>query len=459
MRMTAREVAAAVDGVLVGCGDVVLTGAEVDSRRLAAGDLFVALPGARRDGHEFVAEALRAAAAAMVRRDASLEPPPDGRALVRVPDTLAAYHRLARLERDRRTWRVVAVTGSVGKTTTKEMLAGLLSAGFKVGASAGNRNSTLGLPAELLSQPEEVETMVAEAGMSRAGELDALGAIVRPDVLVYTRITPAHVEFFDGIEGIVEAKAELLAHVPASGTVVLNAGDPRQRPFAARTRARPLRYLAGAGDADVRVRVLEDRGLAGSRVVLELPDGVGQAELSVPGLHQVENLAAATAGASAAGLDAARMVAAVGDLRAAARRGTVRATAAGLTVVDDSYNASPVAVARMLELLERTPGRRVAVLGEMYELGAAAPAAHAEAGRRAAASCDLLVAVGGEHARTMAAAAREAGLSRVEWAIDVDAAILRLGGLLEPGDVVLVKGSRGVRLDRAADALVGREGG
>lgn len=459
MRMTAREVAAAVGGAVVGHGDVVLTGAEVDSRRLAAGDLFVALPGTRRDGHEFVAEALRVAAAALVRRDASLEPPPDGRALVRVPDTLAAYHGLARRERDRRSWRVVAVSGSVGKTTTKEMLAGLLSAGFAVGASAGNRNSTLGLPAELLSQPEEVETMVAEAGMSRAGELDVLGAIVRPDVLVYTRITPAHVEFFDGIEGIVEAKAELLSHVAASGTVVLNAGDPRQRGFAARARARSLRYLAGAGEADVRVRVLEDRGLAGCRVVLELPDGVGQAELAVPGLHQVENLAAAAAGASAVGLDAASMVDAVGNLRAAARRGAVHATAAGLTVVDDSYNASPVAVERMLELLARTPGRRVAVLGEMYELGTAAPAAHAEAGRRAAASCDLLLAVGGNHARAMAAAAREAGLSRVEWASDVDAAILRLGGLLEPGDVVLLKGSRGVNLDRAADALVDRGDG
>ncbi len=457
--MTAREVAAAVGGFVVGCGDVMLTGAEVDSRRLTAGDLFVALSGARRDGHEFVAEALRVATAALVRQDAALETPPDGRALVRVPDTLAAYHELARRERHRRRWRVVAVTGSVGKTTTKEMLAGLLSAGFAVGASAGNRNSTLGLPAEMLSQPEGVETMVAEAGMSRAGELDALGAIVCPDVLVYTRITQAHVEYFDGVEGIVEAKAELLRHVAASGTVVLNAGDPRQQGFAARTRARPLRYLAGVGDADVRLRVLEDRGLAGSRVVLELPDGVGQAELAVPGLHQVENLAAAAAGASAAGLPAARMVGAVGDLRAAARRGTVHATAAGLTVVDDSYNASPVAVARMLELLARTPGRRVAVLGEMYELGATAPAAHAEAGRQAAGSCDLLVAVGGENARVMATAAREEGLSRVEWASDADAATLRLGGLLEPGDVVLVKGSRGVNLDRTADALVDRGDG
>lgn len=461
MRMSAAEIAALVEGTVAGDGSVMVTGAEVDSRLVGPGDLFVALPGARRDGHEFVAAALDSGAAALVRSDAALPAPAPGQALIRVRDPLAAYHRLARYERVNRGWRVVAVTGSVGKTTTKEMIASLLGGRFRVGVTHGNRNSTLGLPAQLLSQPVAVELMVAEAGMSHAGEIDALGAILAPDVAVYTRLAAVHTEFFaDGLAGVVRAKAELLRHLDPEGRLVVNADDPLQAGFAGDCDAATVRYSTGVGEgAGVRVRVLEDRGLLGSRVELVLPDGVAEAELRLAGGHQVENLAAAVAAAHAVELPATAIADEVARLEPAPRRGQIITTSAGVTVVDDSYNASPTAMARLLELLARAPGRRVAVLGEMYELGELTAAAHGEVGALAAGACDLLVAVGGVPARRLAEAARAAGLEVAEWLPDAAAAARRLAAVVEPGDVVLVKGSRGIGLELVVDRLTGREAG
>jgi UDP-N-acetylmuramoyl-tripeptide--D-alanyl-D-alanine ligase len=452
--MTASEVARLLGGTLEGRAGAELTGAEVDSRRVAPGDLFVALPGERRDGHEFVAAALAVAAAALVRADAELAAPPEGRALIRVAEPLAAYHALAAHERGARSWRVAAVTGSLGKTTTKGMLAALLAPHLATGASSGNRNSTLGLPAELLSQAPGIEVFVAEAGMSRPGELAALGAILRPQVLLYTRIAPVHTEFFPDLGGIVRAKGELLPWLDAEGTLVVNADDPHQAGYPSRTRARVLAYGPGAA---ARIEEVEDRGLLGSRFRLVLPGGEAAVDLAPAGLHQAENLLAAAAAASAFGVTADQVAAAARGLRADPHRGRVLRTAGGATVVDDSYNASPVAVRRLLELLARAPGRRVAVLGEMYELGTLAAAAHDEAGRLAAAACELLVAVGGDHADRLAAAARAAGLAAVHRAADAGAATELLERELREGDVVLVKGSRGVGLDATVAELVGGE--
>ncbi|NOZ77876.1 MAG: UDP-N-acetylmuramoyl-tripeptide--D-alanyl-D-alanine ligase [Acidobacteria bacterium] len=457
MRMTAAEVSRATGGRLAGSPGVVITGATVDSRRLRPGDLFVALPGERRDGHEFVAGALSVAAAALVRLGVELPPPPADRALIAVDDPLAAFHRLATAERERRSWRIAGITGSVGKTTTKEFLAHLLAARWVCGASAGNRNSTLGLPAELLSQPENVEVFVAEMGMSRAGELDVLGRIVRPDVVLYTRLAPTHTEFLKDMDAIIEAKAELLQHLRPGGVLVLNADDPAQERFSSAAAGRVVRY--GRPDAAVRAERLEDLGLGGTRFDLVIGEARHPVTLQPPGAHQVENLVAAAAAAWVLGVDPGAIATEAGELRAAPRRGRLLHIGDGIELVDDSYNASPLAVGRMLELLRRAPGRRVAVLGEMYELGERATGAHAEAGRQAAASCDLLIAVGHRDARTLAASAREAGLdpAAVYHADDAEAAATLLKRVLRTGDVVLVKGSRGVGLDRAVDALVGEE--
>ena len=237
MQLSTAEAARIVSGEVEGSPGVRLTGAEVDSRHVQMGDLFVALRGARCDGHAFVEDALSVAAAALVRYDAEFDLIPSNRVLIRVEDPLTAYWKLARYERERRGWRVAAITGSVGKTTTKDMMVALLEPSFAVGATAGNRNSTLGLPAEVLSQPEEVEVFVAEAGMSRAGELDTIGSLIKPQVLLYTRIARVHTEFFADLDAIVRAKAELLSHLDPAGTLVINALDPHQRDFPEATSA------------------------------------------------------------------------------------------------------------------------------------------------------------------------------------------------------------------------------
>jgi UDP-N-acetylmuramoyl-tripeptide--D-alanyl-D-alanine ligase len=455
MRLTAGEAARVVGGAVEGFADVVLRGAEVDSRLLRPDDLFVALPGERRDGHEFVATALATAAGALVKSDIELGPPPEGRALIRVPDPLEAYWALAREERARRGWTVAAVTGSVGKTTAKDFLTHLVKGQRETGWSTGNRNSTLGLPAQILSQPERLDVFVAEAGMSRPGELDVLGGILRPiGVLLYTRIAPAHTEFFDDLSGIVRAKAELIPHLGADGTLVVNADDPHQDLYPSETSSRVLSYGIGA---DARIEDLENRGLLGSRFELHLPDGRATVELRLPGVHQAENLLAAAAASHALGLGVAEIASGVEGLQAAPHRGRTFTTDDDVTVVDDSYNASPVAVAKMLELLAVVPGRRVAVLGEMYELGELTDTAHRDAGRLAASACDLLLAVGSGPARLLADAARAAGLESVELVVDADQAVEMLRRRLQPGDVVLVKGSRGVALDRTVAGLVGEE--
>jgi UDP-N-acetylmuramoyl-tripeptide--D-alanyl-D-alanine ligase len=446
-----------VSGSVEGSTEVELTGAEVDSRRVRPGDLFVALRGARSDGHAFVADALADAAAALVRFDAELDAVPPGRALIRVEEPLTAYWELARRVRRQGRWRVAAITGSVGKTTTRRILAALLEPAFNVGATSGNRNSTLGLPSEVLSQPDGIEVFVAEAGMSRAGELDTIGSVLAPQILLYTRIAPVHTEFFPDIAGVVRAKSELLPHLDSGGTLVINADDPHQRGFPGSTSASVLRY--GSKGADGRVSDLEDLGLLGSRFTLHLPSGEAVVELKLAGRHQVENLLAAATAAAAFGIGVAGVAEVVPTLEPAPRRGRIHELAGGVTVVDDSYNASPVAMQRLLELLAGAPGRRVAVLGEMYELGDRATEDHRRVGRQAAVSCDLLVVTGGAYATELADAAKAAGLAAtaVYLAADAEEAFERVRGLLQPDDVVLVKGSRGVGLDRTVDALLGQE--
>lgn len=453
--MTVADLARVVGGSVEGNAAVCLLGAEVDSRRLEDGDLFVALPGARTDGHKFVDTALQTAAAALVCRDAELPSPPPECALVRVDDPLAAYHELARRERRDRAWKVAAVTGSVAKTTTKSFLAALLEPHFAVGTSTGNRNSTLGLPAEMLSQEPGIEIFVAEAGMSTPGELAILGEILRPQVMLYTRIAPVHLEFFPDLEGIVRAKAELLPWLDDESTLVINADDPNQSGYPAETGARVLRY--GGHGSEARLEDLEDLGLLGSRFRLVLPDGEVTVELNLPGRHQAENLLAAAAAASAFGLRAEQVAETAPKLVAPEHRGRMFDIEDGISLVDDSYNASPLAVRRMLDLLARAPGRRVAVLGEMYELGDLAETAHRDAGAQAAATCDLLVAVGGANAGLIVDGARKAGHPNesIHLVEDANRAAELLRREMRPGDVVLVKGSRGVGLDRTVAALTG----
>ncbi len=447
MRRTASDLARLLGAELRGDSAATITGAATDSREVRPGDLFVALPGARVDGHDFVSDAAaRGAAAVLAQRDVTTALP-----VLRVDDSLAALQTLAAAERDSASYRVVGVTGSVAKTTTKELLGSILGRSRPVGRTRGNRNSEIGLPVELCNQPDGLDWVVAEMGMSHAGELDTLGRIARPDALLYTVVAPVHLEFFSGLDAIAAAKAELIPHLAADGTLVLNQADPLVAAMDRLFSGRIVRYGV-AGASDLWIDRWHGRGLRGSTFLLTGPGVQIEVTLDIPGRHQAANLLAAAACALALGAPNDDVAAAADAAVAPARRGEVHRLPSGVTVVDDSYNASPSAVAAMLDLLEQTPGRRVAVLGEMLELGPEGIELHRQAGARAAAAADVVVAVGGSGARALA----EGAGGKARLAADADAAAALLESLLEPGDAVLVKGSRGIGLDRVVDALLGR---
>jgi UDP-N-acetylmuramoyl-tripeptide--D-alanyl-D-alanine ligase len=445
MRRTVHELATTLGTAPPGVGSALVTGVAIDSRAVRPGDLFVALPGVRVDGHDFVEQAhSRGATAALVARPLAARLPQ-----IVVPDTLAALARIAGAERNAGGYRVAAVTGSIAKTTTKEILAALLATAFRIGITHGNRNSESGFPVELCNLPADVEWMVAELGMSHAGELDRLGAIAQPDLLLYTVVAPVHLEFFASIDAIAEAKAELIPHLRADGTLVLNAADPRVAAFDGRFAGRALRYGVPAS-SDLWVAEYRSRGLLGAYVGLRGPLGELDVELPLAGRHQADNLLAAATAALVLGVAPGAIAATARTLKPVARRGEVLTLAGGVTVVDDSYNASPEAVTRMLDLLADTPGRRIAVLGEMLELGESSPTFHRQVGAHAGTRADLVIAVGGAAAAELAHAANDGKAHHVR---DADAALALVRDHLRAGDVVLVKGSRGIALDRVVDGL------
>lgn len=445
MRRQVAELAAVLGAPFTGDDATVVTGVATDSRAVRPGDLFVALPGAKVDGHRFVPQAAASgAAAALVGRTLDVALPQ-----ILVSDAQVALQALASHERTHAGYGLVALTGSIGKTTTKEMLVALLGAALPVGFTRGNRNSEIGFPAELCSQPEGIRWMVAELGMSHAGELDRLGAIARPDALLYTVVAPVHLEFFPSVDAIAEAKAELLPHLRPDGVLILNAADHRVAAFDRRFAGRVVRY--GTPGSDFWLEAFRSEGLLGSGFVLRSPGGGLAIRLPLPGRYQADNLLAAAATALTLGVPPERVVDSAATLRPAPRRGEVHRLRDGIVLVDDSYNASPQAMARVLEMLRGTPGRRVAVLGEMRELGPTAPELHRQVGEQAALSADVVIAVGSEHARAMAEGAGERSPRSVP---DAAAALELARSVVRPGDVVLVKASRGIGLDRVVDGLV-----
>ena len=446
MRQTLGELARILGIAPPEHGETVISGAAVDSRVVKQGDLFVALRGEHADGHDFIPGAAEfGASAALVSRHVP-HPIPQ----LEVPDPLLALQRIAVEERGKAGYRLAAVTGSVAKTTTKDFLAALMATTFPVGSTSGNHNSEIGLPMELCNQPEGIAWMIAELGMSHAGELDRLGAIALPEALLYTVIAPVHLEFFPDIEAIAEAKAELIPHLRRDGVLVLNGADERVAGLADRFAGRVERYGV-PNDSALWIERYASRGLLGSRVRLRGPSATIEVEWPIAGRHQADNLLAAAACALTLDVPADAIAPCASGLRPTARRGEVHRTAGGLTVVDDSYNASPAAMLRLLELLGETSGRRIAVLGEMLELGAESEALHRQVGERAGETADVVVAVGGRPAKALADAVRS---TEVAYLPDADGALELIVSLARPGDIVLVKGSRGIHLDRLVDGLL-----
>jgi UDP-N-acetylmuramoyl-tripeptide--D-alanyl-D-alanine ligase len=445
IRRSAGEIARLLAAGLRGDPDTLVVGVAIDSRAVRPGNLFVALPGARVDGHDFApAAAVAGAAAALLNRPLPLDLPQ-----IVTPDPLAALQRLAAIERSEAPYRLAAVTGSIGKTTTKEFLTALLGTSYPVGCTSGNRNSETGFPVELCNQAEGIAWMVAELGMSHAGELDRLGAIAQPDAALITVVAPVHLESFPDLEAIAEAKAELIRHLNRDGTLVLNARDPRVAAFASRFSGAVLRYGV-PGASDLWIDDYQGRGLLGATFTLAGALGRVPVEWSLPGRHQADNLLAAATLALALGVPPAVVAATATRLRPAPRRGEIHTLGNGAALIDDSYNSSPEAARALLGLLAATPGRRVAVLGEMLELGPASATLHREVGRQAAAAAEVVVAVGGADAVELAGAAAGAETHRTATAAE---ALKLLRTLVRPGDVVLVKGSRGVGLDAVVDGL------
>jgi UDP-N-acetylmuramoyl-tripeptide--D-alanyl-D-alanine ligase len=434
-----------------------ITGASVDSRRVTPGSIFVALPGERADGHSFVADAIRAgASAALVERPIDLPPDLDDVPRVIAQDALRALQDLAAWWRSRHAVRVVGITGSTGKTIAKEITADVLSRGLTTLRNEGNLNSETGLPMTLLRLEAAHEAAVLEMSMYTIGEIARLAEIARPEVGVVLAVHPTHLERAGSIERIASAKAELPAALPAEGLAVLNADDPRVAAMAEVTGAEVRTFGLGP-TADIGATDVLSRGLSGTEFTIRAPWATRRLRSGTPGRHLVPHALAALAVAErlGVGIDEAAEALAAGSH--ADHRMEVAEASSGATLVDDTYNASPVSVAAALDFLAETPlsagRRRIAVLGDMLELGPDEQRLHREIGVRAAAAADAIVAVGPRG--TWIAEGAATGGARVAIAADAEDAVAVLEREVAPsvGDVVLLKASRGVGLDRAVDLL------
>ncbi len=436
MKFLLSTITSATGGVLEG-PDAVADGACIDSRLASAGMVFFAMPGARTDGHAFVPEVLALGAYAVVSGGPALP----GTIRVRsVPDALLEAGSAVRSTLE---GRVVAVTGSSGKTTTRELLSLALSPAYRTDSSRGNLNNRIGLPLSILNLDEDARAFVLELGMNHAGELLELGSVVRPDASVITNVGTAHIEFFDGHDSLAAAKAELLDTTAGGGICVIPSGEPVLLEAARRN---SLDCTTVGPDGDFRL-VSEGSGARieplGLRVVL-----------SVTGSHLLEDAALAIVAAMRMGVDPVEAARAVEGFAGLPGRGRIFVSG-GMTVVDESYNANPESMKACLEALSHSPGRRGAVLGDMLELGGRSTELHYEVLRKAA-CCGLeFVVLVGPGMRDAATALSGSG-ARVEYADDPEEALERLSAFSAEGLRLLVKGSHSIGLDRIVDVL--REG-
>jgi UDP-N-acetylmuramoyl-tripeptide--D-alanyl-D-alanine ligase len=452
VRLTPGWIANAVGGRLArGAEDAEVRDVVIDSRVAGPGDLFVAIKGPRFDGHDFVADVLaRGAAAAIVGR-------PFSGAVIEVADTVKALQDLARAVRVAAGTKVVAITGSAGKTTTKETIAAFLERRHTVVKNRGNLNNHIGLPLSLMQVRNAPDVAVMELGMNHAGEISTLVAIAEPDVRVWTNVGDAHLGFFASAESIADAKAEILERATSSTLLVCNADDSRVMTRVAGFAGRTVTFGV-AGGAAVRATDVEDRGLAGMRARVATPAGETVIDTPLLGRGNLSNVLAASAVALEFGISLDDIAAAAAGLRPAERRGAVHRLPSGVTVVDDSYNSSPSALAKSLDVVarEKSAARKIAVLGEMLELGEHAARLHVESGRLVAQSgIDVLYAIGGPSARALATAAIDAGMSAaaVTYCPSSAEAAPAIAAAVRAGDLVLVKGSRGIRTDVVVDRI------
>lgn len=440
-----------VGGLLVagrGRADATFGRAAIDSREIQEGDLFFAIKGERADGHDYIAQAIGAGAAgAVIERPVEA---PDSAALFHVSDSLKALQRLAAWWRRHHDVRVVAVTGSVGKTTCKELITSVLGRRYRTLKSEANLNTEIGIPLTLLQLTKEHERAVLEFGMYARGDIALLTEISRPSIGVVTNVGPVHLERLGSMGAIIAAKAELVEALPPDGVAVLNGDDARTAAFAARTPARTV-YYGLSGQCDVRADDVVSHGLDGIEFRLSVNTGSVDVRLPLPGKHHVYPALAAAAVALEEGMNLEQVAGALAESRPELRS-RILPGANGATILDDSYNASPASVAAALDLLAELPGRRLALLGDMLELGAAEDDGHRRVGELAATACDVLLAAG-SRARIIAEAARAAGAADVRYLDSPAEAIDELRRELRAGDHLLIKASRALAFEEVVAAL------
>ena len=442
-----------------------VAGVSIDSRTVRAGELFIAIHGPSHDGHDHVEGAFERGALAALVAAAKVGQFSDAiRAkCIVVDDTFLALKQLARAVREAWGGKIAGVTGSVGKTTTKEILAALLGARFRVLKSEGNFNNEYGLPLTLFKLDETHEAAVLEMGMSRRGELSRLAEIARPDVGVVTRVSPAHLEFFSSVDEIALAKRELIEGLNGKdSTAVLNADDPRVAVFAGFAPGRVFTYGIERPSLFTAEKI-EDRGALGTTFDYVCPEGRVRLDLALPGRHVIANALASLAAASVWGIGIKEAQEILPKLRPPAMRGELLRFSTGAALINDSYNSSPAALQAMTALLAATPGfrRRILAAGEMRELGGTSAELHREAGAYAArtGSIDWIIGVEGNAAELVEGAAN-AGISRdrLRFFRSSNEAAEFLQKELQPGDLLLVKGSRGVKMERIVEALLAQHG-
>ncbi|HET7752786.1 MAG TPA: UDP-N-acetylmuramoyl-tripeptide--D-alanyl-D-alanine ligase [Anaeromyxobacteraceae bacterium] len=462
-RFTPTELEEATGGRWASAPPREVAGVSTDTRKISPGALFVALKGESFDGHDFVAQARDAGAGAALVSQAWIEAEaelPRGIPLLAVPDTLRALGAVARAHRRRFAIPLVAVTGSNGKTTTREMIGAILRRRGPALKTDGNLNNEIGVPLTLFGLAADHWAGVVEMGMSNPGEIARLAAMTEPRVGVVTNAAPAHLEGLGTIEGVADAKAELYAALPSDGVAVANADDARVLRRAEASGRRLVTFSVGrARKGDVAAVETLEHGPEGLRFVLAIGNREVEVQLALVGEHNAANAAAAAAAALALGCTDREIVGGLAEVKPVGRRLRVEKLASGVTLVDDCYNANPLSMSAALktlgELARGGGGRAVAVLGDMLELGVDEEALHRALGADVARTGVALYAAFGPRSRAAAEAARDAGMRQqdVVETEDVAALAATLRERLAPGDVLLVKGSRGMKLERLVEAL------
>lgn len=460
--MTLDQMARACGGQLCnanGMEEAAIGSLYMDSRKISEGDVFVAAKGERVDGHSFIEKVYELGALCVIceHMDVSAKGP-----YILVSSSIQALKDISAAYRDMFDIPVVGITGSVGKTTTKEFVAAVLEKKYNILKTAGNQNNTLGLPMMVMQLRPSHKAAVLEMGISDFGEMHELSRDAKPDICVITNIGQCHLEFLHSRDGILKAKSEIFDYMSPDGTIILNGDDDKLSTISQVKGIRPVFYGLGAGQNNVKnngkpplsyyVSDIVSKGLFGSECIIHTPVGDFQATIPLPGIHMVYNALAATAVGISLGLGLEQIAEGLSEVHNVGGRGNIIRTQK-YTLIDDCYNASPASMKGSLELLSMADTRRVAILGDMFELGEQQESLHAEVGRCVKGNADLLICAG-ELSRNLYEAAKEDGVESY-WFEDVESLIANLKekNILQNGDTVLVKASHGMNYSKVVDLL------